>query len=449
MKPLVAIVGRPNVGKSTLFNRLVGEFLAIVEDQPGTTRDRLYADAEWSGHAFTLIDTGGLEPKSIDDYAARVRAQAELAIAEADVIIFLVDAREGATGMDKDIAEILRRTSKPVLLAANKADNLRRRQDTVEFYELGLGDPLPVSSLHGTGTGDLLDEVVAHFPPPEPETEEVALRVAIVGRPNVGKSSLLNALVGEERVIVSEQPGTTRDAIDTVLEHNGQRVVLIDTAGIRKRGRVIPGIEKYSVMRALRAIDRADVVALLVDAEEGVTAQDTHIAGYVAEAMKGLVIAVNKWDLVRAAKGGVQDPKAPDYRLEYEAVVRNQFNFVDYAPILFISAKTGQRLTQVLDAAVKVKEQRQRRIPTAQLNAAIQESVSRHEPPSDHGRHLKVLYVTQVSIEPPTFVFFVNDPKLLHFTYRRFIENEIRQRFGFQGTAIKLIFKHREDQDRG
>jgi GTP-binding protein len=449
MKPLVAIVGRPNVGKSTLFNRLVGEFLAIVEDQPGTTRDRLYADAEWSGHTFTLIDTGGLEPKSIDDYAARVRAQAELAIAEADVIIFLVDAREGATGMDKDIAEILRRTSKPVLLAANKADNLRRRQDTVEFYELGLGDPLPVSSLHGTGTGDLLDEVVAHFPPPETETEEVALRIAIVGRPNVGKSSLLNALVGEDRVIVSEQPGTTRDAIDTVLEHNGQRIVLIDTAGIRKRGRVIPGIEKYSVMRALRAIDRADVVALLVDAEEGVTAQDTHIAGYVAEAMKGLVIAVNKWDLVRAAKGGVQDPKAPDYRLEYEAVVRDQFNFVDYAPILFISAKTGQRLTQVLDAAVKVKEQRQRRIPTAQLNAAIQESVSRHEPPSDHGRHLKVLYVTQVSIEPPTFVFFVNDPKLLHFTYRRFIENEIRQRFGFQGTAIQLIFKHREDQDRG
>ena len=314
---------------------------------------------------------------------------------------------------------------------------------------MDLGEPLPVSSFHGTGTGDLLDEVVAHFPPQEPEAEEAALRIAIVGRPNVGKSSLLNALVGEDRVIVSEQPGTTRDAIDTVLEHNGQRVVLIDTAGIRKRGRIIPGIEKYSVMRALRAIDRADVVALLVDAEEGVTAQDTHIAGYVAEAMKGLVIAVNKWDLVRAVKGGVQDPKAPDYRLEYEAVVRHQFNFVDYAPILFISAKTGQRLTQVLDAAVKVKEQRQRRIATAQLNAAIQESVSRHEPPSDHGRHLKVLYVTQVSIEPPTFVFFVNDPKLLHFTYRRFIENEIRQRFGFEGTAIKLIFKHREDQDRG
>ena len=450
MKPLVAIVGRPNVGKSTLFNRLVGEFLAIVEDLPGTTRDRLYADAEWSGHVFTLIDTGGLEPKSIDDYAARVRAQAELAIAEADVIIFLVDAREGATvhrpgdrrrscGAPPSPSCWL--PTRPTTCAAG-----RTRWSSTSWAWASLCRS-PRSTARAPATCWTRWWPTSRLQ--EPEVEEEALRIAIVGRPNVGKSSLLNALVGEDRVIVSEQPGTTRDAIDTVLEHNGQRIVLIDTAGIRKRGRVIPGIEKYSVMRALRAIDRADVVALLVDAEEGVTAQDTHIAGYVAEAMKGLVIAVNKWDLVRAVKGGVQDPKAPDYRLEYEAVVRQQFNFVDYAPILFISAKTGQRLPQVLDAAVKVKEQRQRRVPTAQLNAAIQESVSRHEPPSDHGRHLKVLYVTQVSIEPPTFVFFVNDPKLLHFTYRRFIENEIRQRFGFQGTAIKLIFKRREDQDRG
>lgn len=448
MKPIVAIVGRPNVGKSTLFNRLVGRPIAIVEDLPGTTRDRLYADSEWSGRVFTVVDTGGLDPFSDDDYAARVRAQAKLAIAEADAIILLVDAREGLTATDLDIGGLLRETSKPVILAANKADNPRRRLDSVEFYELGLGEPLAISSLHGTGTGDLLDALVAHFPAAEEEAEEADLRVAIVGRPNVGKSSLLNALVGEDRVIVSDKPGTTRDAIDTVIEHKGQKVVLIDTAGIRKRGKVEPGIEKYSVLRALRAVDRADVVALLVDASEGVTAQDTHIAGYVAEAMKGLVIAVNKWDLVRAERGGVKAadgkaPGAPDYRQEYEAAVRDQFNFVDYAPILFISAKTGQRLPQVIDAALVVKTERQKRIATGPLNAAVQASASRHEPPSERGRKLKILYVTQVGVEPPTFVFFVNDPRLLHFSYQRFLDNELRRQFGFAGTPIKLVFKRR------
>ena len=445
MKPLVAIVGRPNVGKSTLFNRLVGQPIAIVEDLPGTTRDRLYADAEWAGRIFTVIDTGGLDPTSTEDYAARVRAQARLAIAEADVIVFLVDGREGLTSTDLEIAQTLRQTAKPVLLVCNKADNPRRRLDAVEFYELGLGEPLPVSSVHGTGTGDLLDAVVAHFPAPQPEEQEAALRIAIVGRPNVGKSSLLNALLGQERAIVSERPGTTRDAIDTTLEHKGQRIILIDTAGIRKRGKVEPGIEKYSVLRALRAVDRADVVALLIDAVEGVTAQDTHIAGYVTEAMKGLVIAVNKWDLIRAAKGGPQAAGVTDYRRQYEAALRSQFNFVDYAPVLFISAKTGQRLPQVLEAAIKVKEERQRRVATGPLNAAVQEAVTRHEPPSDHGRQMKVFYVTQVAVEPPTFVFFVNDPRLLHFSYKRYLENELRQRFGFAGTPIQLVFRRRSE----
>ncbi len=450
MKPLVAIVGRPNVGKSTFFNRIVGRPIAIVEDLPGTTRDRLYADGEWTGHPFTLIDTGGLDPTSTEDYAARVRAQAELAIAEADVILFLVDAREGITATDMEIAQILRRTDKPVLLVANKADNPRRRLDAVEFYELGLGEPLPISSLHGTGTGDLLDQMVEHFPVLEVEEPEAAVRIAIVGRPNVGKSSLLNALLGQERAIVSERPGTTRDAIDTVLERDGQRIVLIDTAGIRKRGKVEPGIEKYSVLRAVRAIDRADVVFLLVDAADGVTAQDTHIAGYVAEAMKGLVIAVNKWDLVRAEAAIHRRPEKdasgktlPDYREEYENTVRRQFNFVAYAPILFISAKTGQRLPQVLEMALQVKAERQHRVSTGVLNTAVQEAILRHNPPSDHGRQLKVLYATQVGVEPPTIVFSVNDPRLLHFSYQRYLENELRQRFGFAGTPIKLVFRKR------
>jgi GTP-binding protein len=461
MKPLVAIVGRPNVGKSTLFNRLVGQPLAIVEDLPGTTRDRLYADAEWTGRTFTIIDTGGLDPSSNEDYAASVRAQARLAIAEADEIIFIVDGREGIAGADQEIAEILRHTAKPVILTANKADNERRRLDAVEFYDLGMGEPIPISALHGTGTGDLLDQVVAHMPPLVAEEEAPGLHIAIVGRPNVGKSSLLNALVGRERAIVSEQPGTTRDAIDTELDFEDQHLVLIDTAGIRKRGRVEPGVEKYSVLRALRAVDRADVVALLIDAAEGVTAQDTHIAGYVTEAYKGLVIAVNKWDLVRAAQSAAQSaapsapkpaPKpagprvpAPDYRLEYEAGVRESFNFVSYAPILFISARTRQRLPQLLEACLAVYAERQRRVTTGQLNTFVQEAVSRHEPPTEHGRQLKILYATQPAISPPTFIFFVNDPRLLHFSYKRYLENELRQRFGFAGTPLRMVFKRRDE----
>jgi len=443
MKPLVAIVGRPNVGKSTLFNRIVGQPVAIVEDSPGTTRDRLYADAEWAGRTFTLIDTGGLDPTSSDDYALRVRAQAELAIAEADAILFLVDVREGITAIDLEIGEILRRTAKPVFLVANKADNQRRRLEAVEFYQLGLGDPIPISALHGTGTGDLLDLVMERLPAGKPEEPETAVRIAIVGRPNVGKSSLLNALLGQERAIVSEQPGTTRDAIDTLLEKDGQRFILIDTAGIRKRGQVQPGIEQYSVLRALRAIGRADVAVLLVDANEGVTAQDTHIAGYVVESLKGLIIAVNKWDLIRAQVRGGKTTHGRDYRQEYEAFVRKQFNFVDYAPILFISAKTGQRVSQVLTTALKIKEERQKRVPTGVLNQAIQDAVLRHSPPSEHGRQLKIFYVTQAGTEPPTMVFFVNDPRLMHFSYQRYLENWVRERFGFLGTPIKFVFKRR------
>jgi GTP-binding protein len=443
MKPIIAIVGRPNVGKSTFFNRLVGGPLSIVEDEPGTTRDRLYADGEWAGHSFTLVDTGGLDPTSTEDYAQGIRAQAELAIAEADAILFLVDAREGPTATDSDIAGILRRTAKPVVLVANKADNPRRRLDAVEFYELGLGEPLPMSSLHGTGTGDVLDMVLQRFPPGEVEEPEAAVRIAIVGRPNVGKSSVLNSLLGEERALVSEVAGTTRDAIDTVLDYQGQRFVLIDTAGIRKRGKVEPGVEKFSVLRSLRAMQRADVVALLIDGASGVTAQDTHIAGYAAEAMKGLLIAVNKWDLVRAEMGGAKPASGPDYRQEYESTVRYQFNFVSYAPILFISAKTGQRLTQILTTALQIKAERQRRITTGALNAAVQEAILRHNPPTDHGRQLKVLYATQTGVEPPTMIFSVNDPRLVHFSYQRYLENEMRQRFGFAGTPIRVIFRKR------
>lgn len=443
VKPLVAIVGRPNVGKSTLFNRIVGQPVAIVEDKPGTTRDRLYADAEWAGRTFTLVDTGGLDPTSSDDYAVRIRAQVELAIAEADAILFLVDVREGITATDIEIAELLRRTAKPVFLVANKADNQRRRLEAVEFYRLGLGDPVPVSALHGTGIGDLLDMVLERLPAIKLEEPETAVRIAIIGRPNVGKSSLLNALLGQERAIVSEQPGTTRDAIDTLLEKDGQRFLLIDTAGIRKRGRVEPGIEQYSVLRALRAIGRADVAVLLVDASEGVTAQDTHIAGYVAESFKGLIIAVNKWDLIRAQAKRYRISHGPDYRQEYEAFVRNQFNFVDYAPVLFISAKTGLRVSQVLSTALQIKGERQKRVPTGILNQAIQEAILRHGPPSEGRRQLKIFYVTQADVEPPTMVFFVNDPGLMHFSYQRYLENTVRERFGFMGTPIKFVFRKR------
>jgi len=434
MKPLVAIVGRPNVGKSTLFNRLVEEPRAIVEDLPGTTRDRLYADAQWGGVAFTLIDTGGLVLWTEDELTMQVRRQVELAMAEAEAILFLVDVTEGLTAGDEEIAELLRVSQKPLFLVVNKADNEARRLAATEFYSLGLGEPYPISALHGTGTGDLLDALVASFPPREEVEEAEGVRIAIVGHPNVGKSSLLNALLGRERAIVSESPGTTRDAIDTQMSWDSQLVTLIDTAGIRRRGRVQRGVEQYSVLRALRAIQRAHVVVLLLDAPEGVTAQDTHIAGYAMEEARGIVLVVNKWDLMKEADAS-----------EYGKGVRQAFRFIPYAPLLFVSALTGQRVGTVLEAALRVYQERLRRVPTSGLNRLLREAVASHSPPSKRGKRLRFYYATQAEVDPPTFVFFVNDPQLVHFSYRRYLENRLREAFGFEGTPLRLHFRRRSE----
>lgn len=437
--PIVAIVGRPNVGKSTLFNRIIGERRAVTHDVAGTTRDRLYGHADWNGREFVVVDTGGIGLEAIDQFLPEVMEQAREAIREADVIVFLLDAQTGPTEADVDVADELRRTNKPVILAANKVENRRTVLASTEFYELGLGDPIPVSAIQGLGTGDLLDAVVASLPLPEaaePATE-AAVAVAIVGRPNVGKSSLLNSLIGRRRSIVSPVPGTTRDPIDTPLEYEGQQILLIDTAGIRRRGRIERGVEKFSVLRAVRAIERADVVALLIDAEEGITAQDTHVAGYAQEAVKGLVVAVNKWDLVE------KDAWTAD---EYAREVRRALSFVPYAPVVFISALTGQRAQRVLSLALEIQAQRKKRVPTAQLNQVVRDAVAAHRVTS-HGKPLRVYYATQPQVAPPTFVFFVNDPSLVHFTYRRYLENKIREAFGFEGTALRLAFRGRDESD--
>jgi len=439
-KPLVALVGRPNVGKSTLFNRLVGARLAIVEDMPGTTRDRLYADAEWQGRVFTVVDTGGLVLTPSDEITAQVRAQVQVALDEADVIVFLADIMDGLTHADMDIADILRRTQKPVILAINKADNPKREQGIHEFYALGLGEPLPISALQGKGIGELL-EAITHALPTLPAEEEVrphALHIALVGRTNVGKSSLLNRILGEERVIVSEQPGTTRDAIDTVVRFHGQEIVMIDTAGIRRRGRIEGGVERYSVLRALKAIGRADVVLLLLDAVEGVTAQDAHIAGYIYEQAKSTIVLVNKWDLVE---------KDSSTQSQYEAYIRRELKFMPFVPVLFVSALTGQRVGQILPLALRVNEQRQQRLSTEQINAILREATARHSPPSKYGKKLRFYYGTQVEINPPTFVFFVNDERLVHFSYERYLENQIRQYYKYEGSPLRLIFRGHKEKD--
>ncbi|HUS17437.1 MAG TPA: ribosome biogenesis GTPase Der [Chloroflexia bacterium] len=451
-KPVLAIVGRPNVGKSSLFNRLVGHQMAIVQDQPGTTRDRLYGDADWNGIEFTVIDTGGMvldetQPGEVDlsseEIVRRTREQAQVAIEEADVVLFMVDAKSGMIGADEEIAEVLRKSAKPVIVAANKAESEERRLNAVEFYQLGLGDPMPISAHHSVNTGDLLDEIVAAFPPPgAEEADEEITRITLVGRPNVGKSRLLNALLGQERVIVSDMPGTTRDAIDTELIYGEgdeeRKVTLIDTAGIRRRGHIEVGVEKYSVIRTLRAVSRSDVVLLLIDATEGITAQDTHIVGYVLEQFKSMVLVVNKWDLVE---------KDSNTLGEFTTKLREALNFVPYVPFLFISAKFGQRTNRVLPAALSVAAERKKRVPTAQLNKLMKEATSAHPPPSKPGKWVKFLYATQAEASPPTFVFFVNDAEAVHFSYKRYLENQLREHFGFEGTPIHLIFRTRHNDE--
>jgi GTP-binding protein len=454
-KPLVALVGRPNVGKSTLFNRLVGKRLAVVHDIPGTTRDRLQAEAEWNGVVFNVVDTGGIEvyqPKGARDvsplaegsldFVPQIRAQALVAIEEAELVVLVVDAIQGITAADEEIAEILRRSSKPILIAANKAENEERRTNAVEFYGLGVGQAVfPVSALHGTGSGDLLDAIVSALqdaPPIDYDDEDAdddTLKIAIVGRPNVGKSSLVNRLLGEERAIVSPLAGTTRDAVDTLITWEGMPVRLIDTAGIRRRGKIAPGVEKYSVLRALKAIERADVAMLLIDAVEGITAQDAHIAGMILEAMKSAVVIVNKWDAVDKDTHTIN---------EFTDKIREQLNFMPYVPLLFISALPGQRVHLVIPTAARIQEERLVRIPTSELNRIVREAMERHAPPSRTGRRLKVYLAQQVRSDPPVLLFHVNDTRLVHFTYERYLENQIRAHYPFTGTPLRLSFRPRD-----
>jgi len=454
-KPIVALVGRPNVGKSTLFNRLAGGRLAVVDDVPGTTRDRLVMEAEWAGTIYDIVDTGGIDPSQTGpgrnqeplsigsaDFIEQIRAQAEIAIQSSDAVLFITDAEGGVTPADHEVARILRKYQRevdgqarpPVLLVVNKCDNESRRLAAFEFYELGLGEPYPVSALHGTGTGDLLDVLVATFKKEGDEVEDDSAKVAIVGKPNVGKSSLLNQILGEERAIVSPIAGTTRDAIDTHLTYGDIPVLLIDTAGIRRRGHITPGVEQYSVLRALQAIERSDVVLLVLDATDGLTAQDAHIAGFILDAWKSVVVLVNKWDAIE------KDTHTMD---EFTRTVRQELNFMDYVPILFISAKTGQRVDQVLPMALRVQEERLTRLPTSKINRILQHAQERHPAPSHAGAEFKIYYGTQVRNDPPVFLLHVNDPKLAHFTYLRFLENCIREEHAFLGTPIRIVLRPR------
>lgn len=450
-KALVALVGRPNVGKSTLFNRIVGRRMAVVSEIPGTTRDRLYAEAEWAGVAFNLVDTGGIEllagwetdPLSEDSQAFMegIVQQARIAIQDADVIVLVVDGQAGLTTADREVAEVLRRSEKPVIVAANKLESTKLWEQAYEFYELGLGAVMPVSALHGTGVGDFLDELVAAIPPIEPlyEDEDV-VRIAILGKPNVGKSTLLNRLLGEERAIVSPLAGTTRDAIDATLRWHGDTYVIVDTAGIRRRGKIEPGVEKYSVLRAIKALDRADIALLVLDATEGITAQDTHIGGMIRDEEVGVIILVNKWDAVE---------KDAHSMPQYVAFVREHFKYMPYAPILFISAQTGQRVSKIMSLVAEVQESRQKRIPTGQLNRLMRDAVMKHPPPHKAGVRVKFFYATQAETVPPTFVFFVNKPDWVHFTYKRYLENQIREFEPFTGTPIRLRFRARSGDRYG
>ena len=439
-KPVVAVVGRPNVGKSTLFNALAGERISIVKDTPGVTRDRIYAEVSWLNYNFTMIDTGGIEPESKDLILSRMREQAEIAIASADVIIFLTDVKQGLQDADGKVADLLRRSGKPVVLVVNKVDSFEKYMaDVYEFYNLGIGDPLPISASSKLGLGDMLDEVVKHFPDyTEKEEEDGRPRIAVIGKPNVGKSSLINKLAKEERVIVSDIAGTTRDAIDTDIKYNGKEYIFIDTAGLRRKNKIKEELERYSIIRAVTAVERADVCVIMIDATEGVTEQDAKIAGIAHDRGKGIIIAVNKWDAIE------KDDKTV-YR--HTEKIRQILSFMPYAEILFISAKSGQRLGRIFETIDVVLENNSMRFATGVLNEIVAEAVALQQPPSDKGKRLRIYYTTQVSVKPPTFVVFVNDKELMHFSYTRYLENRIRETFGFRGTALKFIIRERKEKN--
>ncbi|HJB18780.1 MAG TPA: ribosome biogenesis GTPase Der [Candidatus Bariatricus faecipullorum] len=440
-KPVVAIVGRPNVGKSTLFNALAGEKIAIVKDTPGVTRDRIYADVSWLDREFTLIDTGGIEPDSRDIILSRMREQAQIAIDMADVILFMTDVKQGLVDADSKVADMLRRSRKPVILVVNKVDSFQKMMpDVYEFYNLGIGDPVPVSASQRLGIGDMLDKVLEYFPEGEGEEEEDERpRVAIVGKPNVGKSSIINRLTGEERVIVSDVAGTTRDAIDTSVVHNGREYVFIDTAGLRRKNKIKEELERYSIIRTVTAVERADVVLVVIDASEGVTEQDAKIAGIAHERGKGIIIVVNKWDAIEKDNKTVK---------EYEDNIRRVLSFMPYAEIMYVSAVTGQRLPKLFDKIDMVIQNQTLRVATGVLNEIMTEAVALQQPPSDKGKRLKLYYITQVSVKPPTFVIFVNDKELMHFSYTRYLENKIREAFGFRGTSLKFIIRERKGKEQ-
>ncbi len=439
-RPIVAIVGRPNVGKSTLFNSLAGEKIAIVKDYPGVTRDRIYADVTWLNNQFTLIDTGGIEPDSKDIMLTYMRQQAEIAIETADVIMFIVDVRQGLVDADFKVADMLRRSTKPVVLVVNKVDNFEKlTPDVYEFYNLGIGDPHPVSASSKLGLGDMLDEVVKHFNPEDmAETDDERPKIAIVGKPNVGKSSIVNRLLGEDRVIVSDIAGTTRDAIDTTLKYHGKEFVFIDTAGLRRKSKIKEDLERFSIIRTISAVERADIVILVIDAEEGVTEQDAKIAGVAHERGKGMIIAVNKWDIIT---------KNDKTIYEYTNKIKEILAFIPYAEIIFISALTGQRLPKLFELIEQVIQNQNLRISTGVLNEIMTEATALQQPPSDKGKHLRLYYITQVSVKPPTFVIFVNDKELMHFSYTRYIENKIREAFGFKGTSLKFFIRERKEKE--
>lgn len=437
-KPIVAVVGRPNVGKSTFFNKIVGRRVSIVEDTPGVTRDRIYAEAEWSGRHFALIDTGGIEPLSNDIILSQMREQAQIAMDTADVILFLTDGKEGLTSADREVASMLMRTGKRVILLVNKIDSPKMPPDFYDFYELGLGEPIPISAANMLNFGDVLDEIVAAFPEGSEEDDDDITKIAVIGKPNVGKSSLINELLGENRVIVSPIAGTTRDSIDTPFERDGKPYILIDTAGIRRKNKINEDIERYSVIRAVAAIERCDVALLMIDAEEGITEQDKKIAGIAHEAGKGIIVVVNKWDLIEKETNTMRD---------YKKEIERELTFMSYAPIVFISVLEKQRIQNVIDLVDYVSEKRALRIPTGQLNSLITDATMMKQPPSDKGKRLKIYYATQVGVKPPLFSFQINKRDLMHFSYARYLENKIREGFGFEGTSIKFVFREKGEKE--